>query len=201
MIDYLKGRLVSAVPGRAVVDLGGVGLALEMPPGSDDLAGRAGEEITFFTRLLFREDEIYIYGFRTEEQRQLFNLILSVSGFGPRIALSLLGVFSVTDFYLAVLEDNIPFLCRAHGVGRKAAQRLVLELKEKLPQAVSSGELAVERVMPVGSSVSDDIVEALFALGYSRVEAAAAAGKAISQNSEASREDLLRLALKSMSER
>ncbi|MCJ7806619.1 MAG: helix-hairpin-helix domain-containing protein, partial [Clostridia bacterium] len=119
-------------------------------------------------------------------------------GFGPRLALSLLSVFTVSQLYVAVFEENIPQLCRAHGVGRKAAQRLVLELKEKLPKAISTEELVAGSVSRAGSSVLNDIAEALCALGYSPGEAAAAVSKVDEQNKEATREELLKLALKSM---
>lgn len=198
MIEYLKGRLVSAAPGKAVLEIGGVGISLELPPAEDDLPKLVGQEVTLYTRLLIKEDEIYIYGFRAAEERKLFNLVLSVSGFGPRLALSLLGIFTVSQLYVAVLEENIAQLTRAHGVGRKAAQRLILELKEKLPKAITTADLAGEPASPSGSSVFNDITEALMALGYSGGEAAAAVSKVVEENENASREELLKMALKKM---
>jgi len=199
VIDYLKGRLVAVSPGKAVLEIGGVGFSLDMPPAEDyQMQSQLGQEITVYTRLMVKEDEIYIYGFRAAEERKLFNLLLSVSGFGPRLALSLLAVFTVSELYVAVLEENIAQLCRAHGVGRKAAQRLVLELKEKLPRVISSEELAAGSVSPTGCSVVDDITEALCALGYSGTEAADAVNKVVDQNKDLSREELLKLVLKSM---
>ncbi|HSW36166.1 MAG TPA: Holliday junction branch migration protein RuvA [Candidatus Limnocylindrales bacterium] len=200
MIDYLKGRLVETTLGKAVIELGGVGIAILVPPATDDLHKLIGQEIALFTRLLIKEEDIFIYGFRTAEERKLFNLVLGVSGFGPRLALSLLGIFSVSQLYLAVLEENIPTLCRAHGVGRKAAQRLVLELKEKLPKVISAEELSLYPTARTGSSVSEDIIEALCALGYSRHEAAAAVSKAAGHEQELSHEELLKHALKSMTQ-
>jgi holliday junction DNA helicase RuvA len=198
MIDYLKGCLVSAMPGKAVVDVGGVGLALEMPPVADDLANRIGEEVLIYTRLLVKDDELILYGFRAAEERKLFNLVLSVSGFGPRLALSLLSILTVSQLYIAVLEENIAQLCRAPGVGKKAAQRLILELKEKLPKVISAEELAGGPLVGSGSSMIDDITEALCALGYSPGEAAVAVSRVAEENIDASREELLKLALKNM---
>lgn len=198
MIDYLKGTLVSALPGKAVLDVGGVGLALEMPSAADHLSNRIGEEVMFYTRLLVKEDEMIIYGFRAAEERKLFNLVLSVSGFGPRLALSLLSILTVSQLYIAVLEENVAQLCRAPGVGKKAAQRLILELKEKLPKVISAEELAGGRLVSSGSSMIDDITEALCALGYSLGEATVAVSRVAEENKDASREELLKLALKNM---
>lgn len=198
MIDYVKGVLVSSTPGKATVEIGGVGISFDTPPEDNAMAGQVGKEVTIYTRLLIRDDEILIYGFKTAEERKLFNLILSISGFGPRLALSLLAVFSVSQLYVAVLEENIAQLCRAHGVGRKAAQRLILELKEKLPKVISPEELVSGPVGTAGSSLLDEITAALCTLGYSPAEAVSAAGKAFEQNREASREELLKQALKSM---
>jgi len=198
VIEYLKGRLVAAGPGKAILEIGGVGLVLDMPPAENDLSGSIGQEVTLYTRLLVKEEEVYLYGFKTAEERKLFNLVLSVSGFGPRLALSLLGLFSVSQLYVAVLEENIAQLTRAHGVGRKAAQRLILELKEKLPKAITASELAGDPVNSSSSSVFNDITEALITLGYSGGEAAAAVSKVVEENDNASREELLKLALKKM---
>ncbi len=199
MIDYLTGRLAAVIPGKVVLDIGGVGFSIETPPAENrGLQSCVGSEITIYTRVIIKDEEIYIYGFQAAEERKLFNLMLTVSGFGPRLALSLLAVFSVSELYVAVLEENIARLCRAHGVGRKAAQRLIFELKEKLPKVMSAEEVAAGPLASSGSSVVDDITEALCALGYSGPEAADAVSKVANQNKDASREELLKLALKSM---
>jgi Holliday junction DNA helicase RuvA len=198
MLDYLKGQLVAASLGKAIIEIGGIGITLEMPPEENSLNSKVGQEITLYTRLLIKEDSILLYGFKAAEERKLFNLILSVSGFGPRLALSLLSIFTVSQLYVAVLEENVMQLCRAHGVGRKAAQRLILELKEKLPKVISTEDLMVGQFSPAGKTALDDIVEALCALGYSPAEAATAVSKAAGQHQDATREELLKLALKSM---
>jgi len=201
LIEYLTGRLIAAAPGKAVIEVGGVGVSLDMPPAETELPGLVGQEVTLFTRLLVKEEEMYLYGFRTVEERKLFNLVIGVSGFGPRLALSLLGLFTVSQLYVAVLEENIAQLKRAHGVGQKAAQRLILELKEKLPQAITTEDLAGQPLSSSGSSVFDDLTEALISLGYSGGEAAAAVSRVVEQNEGASREELLKLALKNMAQR
>ncbi len=198
MIDYVRGTLINAAFGKVVVEIGGLGLAVDMPPAETKLPGMVGQEIALYTRLLVKDDEMIIYGFQTAEERKLFNLILGVSGFGPRLALSLLGILTVSQLYIAVLEENYSQLSRAHGVGRKAAQRLVLELKEKLPKALSAAELSGDLVTGGSVSLLDEVVEALVALGYTPAEAAAAANRAYEHDKAASREDLLKRALKGM---
>ncbi len=200
MIEYLTGRLVEASPGIAILEVGGVGILLNMPPAETDLPGLIGQEVTLYTRLLVKEEEVHLYGFRTVEERKLFNLVVGVSGFGPRLALSLLGLFTVSQLYVAVLEENVAQLKRAHGVGQKAAQRLILELKEKLPQAITTEDLARQSYSSTGSSVFDELTEALISLGYSGGEAASAVSRVVEQNEGASREELLKLALKSMAD-
>lgn len=199
MIDYINGRLMAASSGKAILETGGFGFSIEMPPVENSiLQANVGQEVTIYTKMIIKDEEIYLYGFQSAEERKLFNLLLTVSGFGPRLALSLLAIFSVSELYIAVLEENIAQLCRAHGVGRKAAQRLIFELKEKLPKAMSADEVAAGAAALTGVSVVDDITEALCALGYSGPEAAAAVNKVLDSNRELSREELLKLALKSM---
>lgn len=198
MIDYVKGSLVGTSQGKAVIDINGVGISLEMPFVDDNFNKLIGREVTLYTRLLIKDEVIIVYGFRTVEERKLFNLIIGVSGFGPRLALSLLSVLTVSQLYLAVLEENIALLTRAHGVGRKAAQRLVLELKEKLPKVISGEDLPAGPVTGSGSSVAGDITEALCALGYSPIETNAAVLRALENSDHASSEELLKLVLKDM---
>ncbi len=198
MLDYVKGILVAAASGKAIVEIAGVGITLEMPPAANGLANRIGEEITFYTRIQIKEDEVIVYGFQSAEERKLFNLVISVSGFGPRLALSLLSIFTVSQLYVAVLEENIAQLCRAPGIGKKAAQRLILELKEKLPRAISAEDLLTGTLSSSGSQVVDEITEALCALGYSPGEAASAVSRVFETNKEVSREELLKLALKTL---
>ncbi|NLY38775.1 MAG: Holliday junction branch migration protein RuvA [Firmicutes bacterium] len=197
MIDYLRGRLAALGADYAIVEMGGVALRVTMPPPPESLRRQLGAEVTIYTRLLVREDEISLYGFLSPDDRNLFNLVLGVSGFGPRLALALFGVFSAEQLCRAVLEENITLLCQAPGVGRKTAQRLVFELKEKLPQVAAIGigaALPAEQISP-----RDEIVEALCTLGFSRLEAAASVNRVMGEQPQATREEWLRLALKELS--
>ncbi|HOL17114.1 MAG TPA: Holliday junction branch migration protein RuvA [Bacillota bacterium] len=200
MIDYLRGRLAAVLPGRVILEVGGVGLSIEIPASSfAELAQQAGSEVTLYTRLVLKEDEICLYGFRSEAERNLFNLVTGVSGFGPRLALALIGSFTASQFCTAVLEENTALLCQAPGVGRKGAQRLVLELKEKLPKVMGSDLPAPSTAATAGAlSPEDEVVEALCTLGYTRVEALAAVKSVSGAGEEGGREELLKRALKSI---
>lgn len=192
MIEYLRGKLVAVFAGEAILEVGSMGLSLEIPASPEGLEQLVGTEVLFYTRLLFREDDLRLIGFRTAEERNLFNLITGVSGFGPRLGLSLLGTLTVPQLCAAVLEENIPVLCQAPGVGKKMAQRLIFELKEKLPSLY----LPEQRPLAGLESPHQEIIEALQALGYSNAAAAAAVNKAMALGEgDLTGEELLRKAL------
>lgn len=175
MIEYLRGKLVAVLPGRAVLELGAVGISLEIPELTGDLEQLIGTEVLFYTRLLLRDDDLRIIGFRAAEERDLFNLITGVSGFGPRLALSLLGTLTVSQICTAVLEEDLNTLCQAPGVGKKMGQRLIFELKEKVSRLYTA-----EPLFPAAlDSPRLESIEALRSLGYSNSEAAAAVNKAM----------------------
>jgi holliday junction DNA helicase RuvA len=198
VIEYLRGKLIAACPGKVILEVGGVGLQIETAVAPGELEPLVGREITLYTRLLLKEDEACLYGFRNAEERNLFNLVTNLSGFGPRLALGLLAIFSVPQFYIAVLEENIVLLCQAPGVGRKVAQRLVLELKEKLPRVIAPGVLEPGGAAAGDAASREEAVEALCALGYSRAEAAAAVRRVAGEAGSLTREEILKQALKSM---
>ncbi len=199
MIEYLRGKLVATAPGTVILEVGGVGLQVTVPASAALTREAAGEEITVYTRLHLKEAEAVLYGFSSPLERNLFNLIIGITGFGPRLGLALLSVFSPSQLYLAVLEENIASLRRAPGVGRKIAQRLILELKEKMPKLMGPEVVAVA---PAGEGSGAEVVEALCALGYSRTEAFSAVSR-VEQDRQAglTREELLKAALKSMAGR
>ena len=192
MIEYLRGKLVAVLPGRAVLEIGAVGLSLETPEQSGELEQLIGTEVLFYTRLLLRDDDLRVIGFRAAEERDLFNLITGVSGFGPRLALSLLGSLTVAQICTAVLEEDLKTLCQAPGVGQKMGQRLIFELKEKVSRLYTA-ELPFPAAL---DSPRLESIEALRSLGYSNSEAAAAVNKAMAAGGGAlSGEELLKKAL------
>ncbi len=199
MIDYLRGKLVTAGPDMVIMEVGGVGLQVIVPSCPGFARETAGGEITLYTRLFLREAEAILYGFRSPLERNLFNLVIGISGFGPRLGLALLSVFTPPQLYLAVLGEDIASLRRAPGVGHKTAQRLVLELKGKMP-ALMGPEAAI--VATAGGAIGTEVVEALHALGYSRPEALSAVNRIEPGDRDGlTREELLKMALQGMAGR
>ena len=169
MIGFLRGRIVSKSPPQLTVDVGGVGYELEVPMSTFFLLPAVGEEVRLLTHLVVREDAHVLYGFATEDERRLFRSLLKVSGVGPKIALALLSGMSVEAFALCVQNQDVGALTRVPGIGRKTAERLLVEMRDRLA--------AVEGVPGTGAALSgtpsaeSEAFEALVALGYKPAEA------------------------------
>ena len=164
MIGSLRGRVTHIGPDFVLVEAGGVGYRVHVPPRL--LGGvTAGSEVRLLTHHLVREDQQALFGFRDPEELGFFELLLTVTGIGPRLALAIVGAHAVTRLQLAILTDDLDVLTSVSGVGRKNAQRIVLELKEKIRSAGASA----------AASADSDVVAALQALGYSAQEARDAA--------------------------
>ena len=165
MIARLRGRVLSREEQSIVVDVGGVGLEVYVPvPLAAGLS--EGDEVHLYTHLHVRENELSLYGFAEPEERRLFRLLLNVSGIGPRVALSLLSAMSVTAIHRAIADEQPGLLSRVPGIGRKTAEKIVLELKDRIPELMAMPESA-----PGLHAVDADVIEALVGLGYSVVEA------------------------------
>ena len=173
MIGRIHGTLVHVNPPDILVDAHGVGYEISVPMSTLYDLPPAGQPVTLVTHLVVREDAQLLYGFLTEGERTAFRALIKVSGIGPRMALAVLSGLSVDDLSRAVSEQETGRLTRVPGVGKKTAERLLLELKGKLApvaEATQSGGGAL-------FSSSDDILRALVALGYSEKESAAAVGR------------------------
>lgn len=167
MIGSLSGRVTHVGADYLLLEIGGIGYRVAVPPRI--LTGMGvGSELRLLTHHLVREDQQALFGFRDPEELGFFELLLTVTGIGPRLALAIVGAHPVTKLQLAILTDDLDMLTSISGVGRKSAQRIVLELKEKMRSA-GAGAGAVA---PSGDS---DVVGALQALGYSAQEAREAA--------------------------
>jgi Holliday junction DNA helicase RuvA len=169
MIGRLAGTLLEKNPPQILVDCGGVGYEVEVPMSTFYNLPATGERVTLLTHLVVREDAHLLYGFGSDGERRAFRLLLKITGIGARTALAVLSGLSVADLAEAVMLQQTGRLVKIPGIGRKTAERLLLELKDKLGADLGTG-VAVNRPAPASS----DILHALLALGYSEREALAA---------------------------
>lgn len=196
MIGRLRGEVLEAGGGMAVVDVGGVGYEVLLPE-SLLLQVQPGEQVDFRIRQIVREESIALYGFRENFQRRLFDLLMGVKGCGPRIALSLIGQLGEDEVANAILVQDARILSRASGVGPKLAERIVLELKNKIQEeALLRKADSQSEARRAAALVEDHLVDALIALGYRKPEAE---GAAIRAKDEADTvEEQLKIALRSL---
>lgn len=190
MIGFLRGVLAAKHPPSLLVDVGGVGYEVEAPMSTVYTLPDVGQPVELFTHLVVREDAHVLFGFATADERQLFRDLLKVSGIGARIALAILSGSSVGDFVRCVQAGDVASLTRIPGIGRKTAERLIVEMRDRLERSA----LSLAGPGPkVAASASDEAYDALVALGYKPAEAqrliksVAADGK--------STEDVIRAAL------
>ena len=168
MYDYISGILKRKTENYCVIDASGIGYRILMSAKSLAQIGETGKSITAYTYLYLREDIMELYGFLSAEERSAFEMLISVSGVGPKAALSILSSLSESALAIAIVTNDAKSITKAQGVGPKLAQRIILELKDK----IKSQDLKAKSsdFTPVGD-ISDDAVEALVVLGYSRGEA------------------------------
>lgn len=187
MIATLRGEISQIEENALILEVGGVGLRV-LVPATLRTKARAGEKIFLFTHLQVREDALTLYGFESQSDRELFNILLGVDGVGPKVALSVLSTMTLDSIQRAVFADEPEVLSRVPGVGKKTAQKMALHLKDKLKPTDTLSQVA---------SMSDkdsEVLAALTALGYSVVEAQTAI-QSIAKDAPDDVEDRLRLAL------
>ena len=168
MIGSLRGRISSKTPPQLTVEVGGVGYELEAPMSTFFHLPAVGQEVRLLTHFVVREDAQLLYGFASEEERRLFRSLLKVSGIGPKIALALLSGMSVEAFALCVQNQDVSALVRVPGIGRKTAERLLVEMRDRL--APSDSQPGAGAVLP-GANPEGEAFGALVALGYRPAEA------------------------------
>ena len=168
MIGSLRGRIGSKSPPQLTVEVGGIGYELEAPMSTFFHLPAVGQEVRLLTHFVVREDAQLLYGFATEDERRLFRSVLKVSGIGPKIALALLSGISVEAFALCVQNQDVASLIRVPGIGRKTAERLLVEMRDRLsPPGTEPGAVVVQP----GASAEAEAFGALVALGYRPAEA------------------------------
>ena len=198
MITFLDGKLVNALPTQAIIDVGGVGYEVFIPLSSYDKLPSPGQPIRILTHLAVREDAHVLYGFMTPAERDLFRLLVNnVSGIGPKLALAVLGM-SVTSFKAAVVNSDVTAISKISGLGKKTAERIVLELKDKLGVAAAWEAASAAHAPTPEQEQANEAVLALIALGYKQIDAHKAVRDLQEKADAKSAEELVKLVLKRM---
>jgi Holliday junction DNA helicase RuvA len=198
MITFLHGTVAEALPTQAIINVGGVGYEVLIPLSSFDKLPAPGKEVKILTHLVVREDAHVLYGFMTAEERELFRMLINtVSGIGPKIALNVLSGMNPRSFRGAVANGDVKMLSQISGVGKKTAERIVVELKDKIGVAGAIEAAGAERQLSAADQKVNDAVLALMALGFKQIEAhdSVRAAQAL-LGPEASVESLVRASLK-----
>jgi Holliday junction DNA helicase RuvA len=198
MISYLQGKLVESLPTQITVDVNGVGYEIFIPLSSYDLLPQPGQSIRVLVQLVVREDSHTLYGFMSPDQRDLFKLLVhSVSGIGPKTAIQILSGISVTAFKGAVVNNDIKTLSSISGVGKKTAERIVVELKDKIGIVGAWEAQSAKRALSHEEQLLNDAILALIGLGYKQIEAHKVIRAALNTlGPKATVEELLREALR-----
>lgn len=198
MISFLQGKLAEALPTQVTVEVSGLGYDVLIPLSSYDKLPPPGNQVKLLTHLAVREDAHTLYGFMTSAERELFRLLINnVSGIGPKIALNILSGMSVTTFRGAVANADVKALAQISGVGKKTAERIVVELKDRVGAAGAWEAASAQRALAPEDQRINDAVLALLALGFKQIDAHDSVCKAQSAlGTQATVEDLVRACLK-----
>ena len=198
MITFLQGKLVEALPTQVTVDVNGVGYEILIPLSSFDKLPSPGGEVKLLTHLAVREDAHVLYGFMTAIERELFRLLINtVSGIGPKIALNILSGMNPTAFRGAVANGDVKALSQISGVGKKTAERIVVELKDRIGAAGAWEASSAQRALSPEDQKINDAVLALMALGFKQIEAHDSVRAALNVlGPKSTVEDLVRTSLK-----
>lgn len=198
MITFLDGKLVEALPTQAIVDVQGVGYEVLIPLSSFDKLPQPGSDVKLLTQLIVREDAHVLYGFASGAERELFRMLINnVSGIGPKTALNILSGMNPVAFRGAVASGDVKSLSQISGVGKKTAERIVVELRDKIGAAGAWEASSAARSLSASDQRVNDAVLALMALGFKQVEAHdTVRGAQAVLGAEASVEELVRASLK-----
>lgn len=198
MYAHINGIVAEKAENTLVLDCGGVGYLLTVSAATLSLSPAVGEKMKCYTHLSVREDALELFGFATREEKAMFLKLTGVSGVGAKSAIAMLSALSVRDVSLAIVTGDAAALSRAPGIGKKTAQRLILELKDKVDneELISTGAAVAPKAGAIVQDASGEAIEALMALGYQASEAARAVSS-LSPMPEKT-DEIIRLALKSM---
>lgn len=204
MLAYIKGEIASKNIGYIVIDVNGLGYKIFMSEKTIESIGNIGEVVKVHTYYRVMEDDISIFGFKTKEELRMFELLISVSGVGAKSAIAMLNSIEASDFAIAIVSDDVNTLKRLPGVGAKTAQRIILELKDKIKKEQTIAEITnsinakeAQAKVQIKNANLEEMKTALQVLGYSRKDIEAASGKIKGDN--LSLEELIKEALKILS--
>jgi len=198
MIAFLRGRVIDKQPNRIIVDVQGVGYDVQVPLSTFYEVGDEGSDVALRIYTHVREEALQLFGFLTDLERQLFERLIAISGIGPRLGLSVLSGIEPADLIRAIRTQDVARLTKIPGVGKKTAERIGLELKDRLPPvAVQAAEPAAPTGRPE-DLLRDDLLSALVNLGYQAAAAEKAIDRVIKASPDAGFEQVLRDALRSM---
>jgi Holliday junction DNA helicase RuvA len=205
MIAHLSGTLLSKQPNSVILDVGGVGYEVNIPVSTFYDVGEPGTSIQLRIYTHVREDTLQLFGFKTTRERELFLKVISVSGIGPQLGIKLLSGMSADEMIASIRTNNLAKLTLIPGIGRKTAERLVMELRDRVA-SLSSAELEEEfgprtdagAPIPTEDSMRADVLSALLNLGYQRSAAEKAVGSAVDEGGDISVELILRRSLKKL---
>jgi holliday junction DNA helicase RuvA len=201
MIAHLTGALFSKQPNSVIVEVGGVGYELNIPLSTFYDLGEEGSPVALRVHTHVREDALQLFGFRTEREKKLFLYLISISGIGPKLAITILSGMSADELIPAIRNNELARLVNIPGVGRKTAERLIVELKDKLA-ALSSPEMEEQFRTAAGpasqTAIADDIVSALVNLGFLRAAAEKAVKATMQENPDANFSQLTKLSMRKL---
>jgi Holliday junction DNA helicase RuvA len=199
MIAHLSGKLLSKQPNQVIVDVNGVGYEVHVPLSTFYELGEIGSPVQLRIYTHVREDTIALFGFQSANEKLMFEQVTSISGIGPKLGITILSGMPVDELVAAIRQSNLARLTSIPGIGKKTAERLVVELRDKLAKlgAAPTGE---QQVQPSVSQLQEDVISALVNLGYAKPAAEKAVQTAVSNSkAEPAFEDLLRTALRQLS--
>ncbi|WP_213358087.1 Holliday junction branch migration protein RuvA [Chlamydiifrater phoenicopteri] len=202
MFEYIRGKLSGTFPSYLVIDVNGLGYCIHVPERlSIELSSKIEQEVVVFVHSIVRETEHVLYGFSSKEERECFRLLMASSGIGPKLACSILNSFSLSNLSAVVRSEDSKTIASVPGLGKKTAEKLMVDLKEKLPALIQSlGGLSGDReifLRKTGSCLKDNGISALISLGYSKISAEKMIAEALQElPEEDSLEKIIPVALK-----
>lgn len=200
MIGFIRGKLVSKNPPQLLVDVQGVGYEVEAPMTTFYDLPALGEDLSLYTHLVIREDAHILFAFSTEPDRAMFRMLIKVNGVGPKLALAILSGQSAEEFHRCIHDNDIQALVRLPGIGKKTAERLIIEMRDRLPDSIeSSGTDQSTLVTQIQANPKQEAISALCALGYKPQDASKMVQNIAQEDKSC--EDIIKLALQGASGR